>query len=93
MPENPMNGTDAHDASRPGTRSFAIAPSDDDDLPVGTRWLYVGGGGDVKVSLVDDNSSHTGTVLTDVPDGSVLRIAVRRVWATGTTATDLVGFA
>lgn len=93
MPENPMTGADARDATRPGTRSFDITPADGADLPVGTRWIYVGGAGDVKVSLVDDPAAHAGITLKAVPAGSFLRVAARRVYLTGTTATLLVGLA
>lgn len=92
MTENPMTGADATDASRPGTRSFAITPNDSADLDVGTRWFYVGVAGDVKITLVDDPPGHTGVVLKGMTVG-MHRIAVRRVYATGTTATNLAGLA
>lgn len=92
MNENPMTGSDATDASRPGTRCFAITPNDSADLNVGTRWLYVGSSGDLKVSLVDDPSSHAGVVLKDMPAG-MHRMAVRRVYVVAGGAADLVGVA
>lgn len=60
--------------------------------------LYIGVGGDV-VALpwyhADTNSAITtgvqGAVLfKNVPDGSILPIAVRKVFQTGTDATDIV---
>lgn len=93
MAENPMQGTDPRDGARPGVRSFAITPNDGVDLPVATRWIYNGGAGHIVLTCVDDNAAHTGVTLTTVPAGSLLRIAARRIYATGTTATGLVGFA
>jgi hypothetical protein len=92
MVNNPMNGLDVRNPAKPGTKSFAITPDDANDLPTGTRKLYVGGAGAIKVSLVDDDANHTGTVLAAVPVGTMLELAVRRVYATGTAATNLVGF-
>jgi hypothetical protein len=48
--------------------------------------LYVGVGGDIKVT------TSGGSVLTfkNVQDGTFMPISVQRVWATDTTATDIV---
>lgn len=71
----------------PATGAFAITPHDTNGLQAYTRSIYVGGGGDVKVEMSD------GTVVTfyDVIAGSILPVTARIVWATGTTATNLVG--
>lgn len=63
----------------------AVAKNDDNDLPYLAR-VYVGGTGAVKVTTGD------GDVVTfsGVPAGDVLPVLVRRVWSTGTTATNLV---
>jgi hypothetical protein len=90
--QNPMSGLEPG-GTDPGLVSFAITPDDNNDLPLGTRWIYVGGAGAVKLTCVNDNSSHTGVVLSAVPVGTLLRVAARRVYSTGTTATLLIGFA
>ena len=74
-------GLVAHDA-------VLVTPSDSDDLPGGLAkaGLYIGGAGNVRVTM----ASGADVTFSGVPAGTVLRVAVRRVWATGTTATDIV---
>lgn len=74
----------------PATRAFAVVPDDNNDLAVSTRALYTGRGGTVVVILLDD---ATEVSFTSLPAGSILPLRVRRIKATGTTATDLVGLA
>lgn len=93
MAENPMIGMRGDDASNPALKSFAITPNDSADLPVFTRYIWVGGAGALKVTLVGDDGDHTGVVMSAVPAGTMLKIAARRVYATGTAATLLIGFA
>lgn len=66
---------------------MAITPSDSTDLMMSpTTGLYVGVTGDVKVTL------YSGAVitLTSLASGIIHPIAVRRVWATGTSATNIL---
>lgn len=77
----------------PTTQWIAVAPSDTVDLPnyttkqLLTHAVYVGtGGGDV--ACVDQ--SGTPTVFTGVPAGTMLRVAVRRINLSGTSATSIV---
>ena len=64
----------------------AVTPNDSTDLTV-TSALYVGSGGDVKVDFVE-----TGTVtFSNVADRSFLPIIVTKVYATGTTASNIIG--
>ena len=53
------------------------------------RTLYIGVSGDVKVDLWNSPQAATGTVYKSVPVGDFPR-QVRKVYDTGTTATDLV---
>ena len=64
----------------------AVTPSDTVDLPQPTDALWVGGAGNVAAVLQNNQP----VVFTAVPAGAWLPIAVRRVNATGTTATGLV---
>lgn len=68
-----------------------VTPSDTVDLPmIGT--LYVGVSGDVAVTLDGDstiNATKPSVVFKDHPVG-YLPCIVKRVWATGTTATNLI---
>lgn len=67
----------------------SITPSDANDLVNIVRAIYVGTPGDV---CVIDSAGNTVT-FKNVYDGqSISGFAVARVKATGTTATNLVGF-
>lgn len=71
----------------PAHSAFAVTPSDTVDLAIATRAIYVGAAGDIKVDMVG-----AGTVtFSAVPTGSVLPARVKRIYATGTTATTLIG--
>jgi len=66
--------------------AFAITPSDAADLQEITINLYVGTAGSVKVTMFDDS-------VVTYPSLAAGRhpLRVKRVWATGTAATGLVG--
>jgi len=80
------------DLESPGTGSFAITPSDTAALPYLTRYIYVGGTGDVTVYLKWDAGSDGPVTFTAVPAGTMLPVRARAVLYTGTSATNLVGF-
>jgi hypothetical protein len=69
----------------PGYNAAAVTPDDLADLPIASRALYVGGSGDVHVTLVGGGD----VTLKAVPVG-ILPLRVRRVHMAGTTATDIV---
>lgn len=71
----------------PGRDVAAIVPNDSSDLAEVTRAIYVGGAGDIKVTA---NGGGTATFV-GVAAGTILPVRVVRVFATGTTATNLVG--
>lgn len=65
----------------------SITPNDSNDLARATKGLYVGVTGDVKVDMAD-----VGTVtLTGLAAGIVHPLSVKRIYATGTTATSILG--
>lgn len=63
----------------------AITPSDTVEQPI-WRGIYVGSGGDIKITDYSGNA----TVFVAVPQGVILPIQAKLVWATGTTASSLV---
>jgi hypothetical protein len=73
--------------SEPVMNAAAITPNDGTDLAQFTRFVYVGGTGDITVNMAGTGAS---IVFKAVPVGTVLPIRVARVLATGTTATNLV---
>jgi hypothetical protein len=72
--------------SSPVTGAFAITPNDSTDLAEVTLSLYVSVAGAVKVTMFD------GSVVTYATMAAGRHpLRVKRVWATGTAATGLVG--
>lgn len=71
----------------PPAHGFAITPSDGADLADVTRALYVGGSGNVALTLL----SGATLTFTGVAGGTLLPLRAKAVKATGTTATNLVG--
>ncbi len=63
----------------------AITPDDDADIGV-TSAIYVGGTGNLKVTL----RSGAAVTFVDIAAGSIVPLYATRVWATGTTATELL---
>lgn len=71
----------------PAENAAAITPNDTTDLTNATRSLYIGGAGNVKIDTVLGDT----VTLSGVVAGTVIPVRVSRVYATGTTATNLVG--
>lgn len=72
--------------SAPALSALDVTPADGADLSRIARGLYIGVGGNVKVDM-----SSSGTVtFVGVGAGTLLPIYVKRVYATGTTATNII---
>lgn len=67
-------------------RSAAAVIPHDTNLIATTNALYVGGTGAVKVDMAGGGS----VTFSAVPAGAVLPVQAVRVYATGTTATNVV---
>ena len=74
--------------SMPATKALSITPDDDDNLTFATRGVYIGGGGDLRVDMQGGGVAVT---FVGLAAGTVLPVRVAKVYATGTTATSLVG--
>lgn len=72
--------------SSPPNRAYAITPSDSADLPLFTRALNVTASGTVKITTVSGDEATLSVVA-----GIAFPIRARRIWATGTSATGIVG--
>lgn len=82
-----MSSTSSGSAG-PATTAAAVTPSDSTDLASASRALFVGTGGNLKVTMA------SGAVVTFEGVGAGWHpLQVRRVWATGTTATKIVAVA
>lgn len=66
-------------------QAVAVTPSDDTDLTKVTRGLYVGVSGDVNCDI-----GGVTLIFTAMAAGIIHPIAVTRVRATSTTATNMV---
>jgi hypothetical protein len=71
----------------PAGGAFDITPSDVANLSRATRSLYVGTGGDLRVTTVYGDD----VTFSNVNSGQVLPVRAIRVWSTSTTATDILG--
>ena len=72
--------------STPPANAAAVTPNDGADLATASRALWVGGAGDVAVTMVGGQS----VTIIGALAGSLLPVRVTRVKSTGTTATSIV---
>lgn len=75
-------------SSGPATEAFVITPDDDNDLATETRGIYIGGAGDLTVDMGDNGTNIT---FVGLMAGVLYPFCVQKVYATGTTATGIVG--
>jgi hypothetical protein len=69
----------------PATNAYSATPNDDTDLAFFSRALNVSTSGTVRLTTV---GGDVATVF--IAAGTAFPIRARRIWATGTTATDIV---
>ena len=72
----------------PALSAAVVVPSDVADLPNFSRMLYIADGGtgqDVEVTTLNGDR----VTFRNVPTG-ILMVQARKVWAAGTTATDVL---
>ncbi len=72
-------------SSDPAHHATAVAPSNTNDLPSASTAIYVGGSGNLRVTMLGGEL----VTFTGLPAGWH-PIRVTRVWATNTTATNIV---
>jgi hypothetical protein len=65
---------------------IAITPADS-DLVQPVRALYIGGSGNLRIS----DTGGGAVTFSNVPAGVILPVMAKRVWSTGTTASNIVG--
>lgn len=79
------------EVTAPADNIFLITPNNDSDLGQLTRGIAFAAAGTLRVTTVANED-------VTIPDGALAAgiihpIRVRKVWATGTSATGIVGFA
>ncbi len=82
----------ASDLARPGEAGRAVTPSDSADLThplkrLATRGIYIGTTGDLKIIHFRDDTAVT---YVGVLAGTLFPFRVKKVLATGTTASNIV---
>ncbi|MCC5973627.1 MAG: hypothetical protein JJT81_06200 [Rubellimicrobium sp.] len=87
MPTNDPFASHARTLTDPVAGGFAISPSDTTDLAVMPRAIMVAGGGNVA-AVMQDGMTLT---LPALGPGMIHPFRIRRVLATGTTATGILG--
>jgi len=70
----------------PADNAAAVTPNDSTDLTNTARAIYVGTGGDVKVTTAGGDT----VTFNDVQGGSILPVRIKRVFSTSTTASNMV---
>ena len=73
--------------SSPASHAEAVVAHDLNELSNATRALYVGNGGNVRVKLLSGDLAD----FSNVPSGAFLPVRVVQVFATGTSASDILG--
>ena len=71
----------------PATRAVAVTPNDNTDLGKGIRALWIGGAGDVAVTMINASAAVT---LAGATAGTIIPIRVEKVMSTNTSATNIV---
>ncbi|KKK96204.1 hypothetical protein LCGC14_2665100 [marine sediment metagenome] len=72
----------------PFTRCFSITPQDDKELNHLPRALFIGGAGNMMLVAENDDDPVT---FIGLKKGDVLTVRAKKILATGTTATQLIG--
>jgi hypothetical protein len=73
----------------PGGRADALTPNDSGEFVAYYSALYVGTSGDLAVTPMR-NTADTSVIFKNVPVGW-FPVSVRKVWSTGTTASQIIG--
>ncbi len=70
----------------PASNAALVSPDDGANIAAESRGLWVGGAGNMKVTMLDG----TTLLISGIQAGTLLPIRVSRVWASTTTATLIV---
>jgi len=79
--------THQNSLSAPALFAEPVSPSDSTSLALATRAIYVGGAGDLRARM----ASGGDVTFRNLQAGAVYPFRLEQVFATGTTATNLIG--
>ena len=68
------------------SETLDVVPNDDDDLPKTFYCLYIGVGGDIKMTTMTGTTS----IFKNLPNSCCIRGEIKKVWNIGTTASGIV---
>ncbi len=74
----------------PYVNGASVTPDDGNDLPNYARALWIGAAGNVTVTLRNSTTPITVPVAASSTNNEPAKLYVKRVWATGTTATGII---
>lgn len=83
--DDPFAGT-GDDLLGPADNAAAVTPNDTANLPTYSKRLWIGGAGNVKLTTVGGST----VTYTSVPAGTYLQVRAQQVFASGTTATNII---
>ena len=69
--------------------AVSVTPDDTTDLSAVTNGIYLGAEGNLEVTLENMNDGESVTFV-GMKAGIIYPLRVKRVWATNTTATDIL---
>lgn len=71
----------------PAEHAVAITPNDGADLANNTRGIYLGSTGNLAVTMAGGEQ----ITFVGLASGIIHPIRAKRIWATGTTAANIIG--
>lgn len=70
------------------SQSLAITPDDEDIISPVLEGIWVGTTGNISIQLEHDTSPQT---WLNIPDGTFIQGRIARIFATNTTASNIIG--
>ena len=71
----------------PGKSAFNVTPNNSANLTYVSRGIYIGTTGNINCIFVGDSAN---TLLANLPTGGFYSFRIAKIWATGTTADNIV---
>jgi hypothetical protein len=72
----------------PASNAYSISSSSSANVAYTTRGIFVGTGGNLEVTMLKGIGK---VIFYNIPSGAILPIRVIKVWASNTTANNIVG--
>ena len=78
----------------PAVNAFSITANNDFELDYVTNSVWVGTGGNLNCTFqtAQSNTAADAVMIYNIPTGTELKVRLKKIGETGTTASNLVGF-